>query len=280
MSRERILITVKAYPTLSNKYAELVCTAGFREDGSWVRIYPLPFRSLENEKRFKKYQWVEVDLEKNPKDKRPESYRLIDIKNINPLGPPIDTKNAWEKRRKLTLEKNIIHTNLNQIIQAAKNNDYSLAIFKPKEIVDFIAERTEPEWELSKEEAVKAAIRQGSLFDELELYPSDFELMPKLPWKFKYKFLDDEGKSSTLMIEDWEIGQLYWNYVNNGSPEEEAVNKVRKKYFDDLARTKDLHLFLGTTLRWHSIAPNPYVIVGTFYPPYMRQKQLSLFQDS
>ena len=33
MSKERVLIAVKAYPTLSKKYAELVCTAGFREDG-------------------------------------------------------------------------------------------------------------------------------------------------------------------------------------------------------------------------------------------------------
>ncbi len=273
MSRERVLIAVKAYPTLSKTYAELVCTAGFKEDGSWVRIYPVPFRSLRDTKRFKKYQWIEIDLEKNPKDPRPESYRPRGIEDIEPLQT-VDTKNAWEKRRKLILEKNTVHTNLNQIIQAAKNNEYSLAIFKPKEIVDFIAERTDSEWELSKEEAVKAAIRQGSLFDELELYPTDFKLMPKLPWKFQYKFLDDEDRSSILMIEDWEIGQLYWNCINNGSPEKEAVSKVRKKYFDDLAHTKDIHLFLGTTLRWHLIAPNPYVIVGTFHPPFMRQPSL------
>ena len=277
MPRERVLIAVKAYPTLSKRYAELVCTAGFREDGSWVRIYPLPFRSLGDEKRFKKYQWIEIDLEKNPKDPRPESYRPVDINNIKPLEF-IGTNNAWEKRRKFVLEKNTVHTNLDQIIQAAKNNEYSLSIFRPKKILGFIAEPTDSKWELSKEEAVEAAKRQGALFDELDLYPSDFKLMPKLPWKFKYEFLDDEGKSSTLMIEDWEIGQLYWNCLNNRSPEE-AVSKVRKKYFDNLARTKDIHLFLGTTLKWHLIAPNPYVIVGTFYPPYMKQKQLSLFQD-
>lgn len=85
MPKERILIVVKAYPTLSGRYAELVCTAGFREDGSWVRIYPIPFRSLKNDKRFKKYQWIEIDLQKNLKDSRPESYRPIDIDNIKPL---------------------------------------------------------------------------------------------------------------------------------------------------------------------------------------------------
>lgn len=37
MKKEWILIAVKTYPTLSEKYIELVCTAGFREDGSWIR---------------------------------------------------------------------------------------------------------------------------------------------------------------------------------------------------------------------------------------------------
>ena len=44
MARERVLIIVKTYPTLSRKYGETVCTAGLREDGSWMRIYPVPFR--------------------------------------------------------------------------------------------------------------------------------------------------------------------------------------------------------------------------------------------
>ena len=47
MGREKVLITVKTYPTLSRKHGELVCTAGVREDGSWVRLYPIPFRLLD-----------------------------------------------------------------------------------------------------------------------------------------------------------------------------------------------------------------------------------------
>ncbi len=277
MPRERILIAVKAYPTLSRTYTELVCTAGFREDGSWIRIYPLPFRSLDDERRFRKYQWIEIDLEKNEKDKRPESYRPRDI-NMDDmeLRETIGTDRAWEERRRLVLEKNTVHTNLNKIIKAAKNNEYSLAIFKPTEIVDFIAEPTEVDWEIDREKAAKAAMQQGVLFDDLKLYSKDFKLMPKLPWKFKYKFLDDEGKSSTMMVEDWEAGQLYWS-CRQRNTSEEASKKVREKYFDDFARTKDLHFFLGTTFRWHSTAPNPYVVIGTFHPPYV--KQLSFFQN-
>ena len=32
MEKQRILVTVKTYPTLSRKYGETVCTAGIRED--------------------------------------------------------------------------------------------------------------------------------------------------------------------------------------------------------------------------------------------------------
>ena len=71
--KEKILVLVKTYPTKSNKYVETVCTAGIREDGSWVRIFPIPFRRLEDYQRFKKYQWIECTLYKSEKDKRPES---------------------------------------------------------------------------------------------------------------------------------------------------------------------------------------------------------------
>ena len=47
VKQERILVTVKTYPTLSRKYGETVCTAGVREDGTWVRMYPVPFRRMD-----------------------------------------------------------------------------------------------------------------------------------------------------------------------------------------------------------------------------------------
>jgi len=54
--RKKILITVKTYPTLSKKYDELVCTAGIDEHGNWYRLYPIPFRKIDYDKRYKKYQ--------------------------------------------------------------------------------------------------------------------------------------------------------------------------------------------------------------------------------
>ena len=59
MEKQRILVTVKTYPTLSRKYGETVCTAGIREDGTWVRIYPVPFRRLNESEQYRKYDWTE-----------------------------------------------------------------------------------------------------------------------------------------------------------------------------------------------------------------------------
>lgn len=270
MAKERVFIVVKTYPTLSRTYTELVCTAGFREDGSWVRIYPSPFRFLTDGQRYKKYQWIELDLAKNGKDHRPESFSPVNIDDIK-LGATLGTEQGWAHRKKLIFEPNTIFTNLETIITAAKANEFSLAIFKPTKILNFLVEVAEPEWEIDKLEAAKAALDQGSLFDESK--NDDFDIMPKLPFKFKYRFVDDAGKVSTLMIEDWEIGQLYWNCLKNSTPKA-AAEKVRQKYLDDFAKTKDLYFFLGTTKEWHLRAPNPYVIIGTFHPPFTDQLSL------
>ena len=97
MSRFKVLITVTAYPLPSRSYDELVCTAGFLEDGSWIRIYPVPFKFLN----FRKYQWVDINLKKRGhKDFRPESYSpdSFDLKNMKVISK-IDTKNYWAERK-------------------------------------------------------------------------------------------------------------------------------------------------------------------------------------
>lgn len=271
MALTRVLITVKTYPTLSTKYEELVCTAGFREDGSWIRIYPVQFRQRPYGQQYKKYQWIEMDLVKNDNDFRPESFRPFshntEIKLLSEVPADGD---AWHERRKLVLGK--VYYNLEELIAEAKDKSLhtSLAVFKPTAIKDFIVEEVERDW--SKEKL--ASLQQLNLFASATDDKS--EVVKKLPYKFSYRFEDNQGKSSKLMIEDWEIGALYWNlYEQYNHDEPKAIAGVRAKYFDDFANTKDLHLFLGTTLEFHvKNAPNPFVIIGTFHPKAITQAKL------
>lgn len=270
MALTKVLITVKTYPTISSKYDELVCTAGFREDGSWVRIYPVPFRKKSYNEQYKKYDWIELDLVKNDSDFRPESFRPKTMESeINVIGH-IDPVSNWEERKQFCLGK--VYYNLTELISEAKDQKIctSLAVFKPAEIVDFIAEPVSREWD-------KAKIAK---LNQLNIFETDasgkFEIVQKLPYKFKYIFRDTQGTESRLMIEDWETGQLYWNCVaRHEGDEQKAVKDVRKKYFDDFAKTKDLYFFLGTTQAHHFASYNPFVIIGTFHPK--KETQMKLF---
>lgn len=271
MALTKVLIAVKTYPTLSTKYDELVCTAGFLEDGSWVRIYPIPFRKLDYDKRYSKYDWVEIDLQKNSTDFRPESHKPRSIDTAFNVVGHINTDNNWHDRRKIVLNK--VHTNLGKLIKEAKdkNTSTSLAVFKPTEILDFTVEAVEREWDKEKLTTLKAKAQQMQLF---QLAENPFEVVNKLPYKFSYKFKDDEGTISKLMIEDWEIGALYWNSIKRHQghvQERKACEDVKKKYWNDFALTKDLYLFLGTVYESHAKNyPNPFVIIGTFHPTHQK----------
>jgi len=265
------LITVKTYPTLSRKYDELVCTAGLDEQGNWYRLYPITFRKLEYENQYPKYSWIEVDIEKNPSDPRPESYRP-NVDAIKILGKIEADGEAWTERRKIVLKK--YNTNLEQHIKEAKDKTIgtSLAVFKAKEILDFTCEQTAREWDSEILEYIKSNDLQLKLFEKSD---NPFEVVKKLPFKFSYKFIDDSDKPSRMMIEDWEIGQLYWNCLkSNNYDETAACRDVRKKYFDDFAKTKDKYLFLGTTREFHFVGLNPFIIIGTVHPKRIEQAEL------
>lgn len=272
---EKVLITVKTYPNLSNAYEELVCTAGIREDGSWIRLYPIPFRHMDYDRQFKKYQWVEVMTRKRSQDMRPESHepRCDTFR----MGQSIGTQDNWRERKEHVLRR--VHTGLEELIAGAHNNQLSLAVFKPERFLDFESELVPEDKRVehkAKMEGIMATRKQLDLMDD---GPKQIKLADQPDYNFYYTFKDCNGKKSRMQIEDWETQALYRNCLppNDSSPEskEQAAKKVRQKYWDDHALTKDLHLFLGTTLEFHRRkAKNPFTIIGTFYPGKEAQSPL------
>ncbi len=105
MALTKVLITVKTYPTISEKYDELVCTAGFLEDGTWIRIYPVPYRKRACAEQYKKYDWIELDLVKNRSDFRPESYRPKSLDTEIKVVGHIGTSQNWAEK-KILFRKN------------------------------------------------------------------------------------------------------------------------------------------------------------------------------
>src|SRR5690606_27482599 len=208
-----------------------------------------------------KYTWIELDLDRRTDDFRPESFspKNYDFRDLEHFEK-IDTKGNWALRKEICLKN--VFTNLDELIELSKApNNKSLATFKPTRIERLEIVEDEAEWKNEWKELRK----QGDLFFQ-DMDPEI--LIRKLPFKFYYRFQDDSGKSSRLMIEDWEIGALYWNCLKAASGNKaEALKKVRQRYEEEFIAKKDIYFFLGTTRQWHMRrSKNPFVIIGVFYP--------------
>jgi hypothetical protein len=167
----------------------------------------------------------------------------------------------------------------NELIDTAKSDGTSLAIFKPTKVSDFVVEEVERDWDPNKLTILRGLSQQLNLFQTPEEILEEFKVVPKVPYKFFYKLEDDTGKNSKMMIEDWEIGMLYFNCLKQADFNESVAKaKVKEKYFDYFL-TRDLHFFLGTTKQYHNVAPNPFIIIGAFCPPKPSpNQQLRLFE--
>ena len=268
----RVLITIKTYPLPSRSYTELVCTAGLLNGEKWIRMYPIPYRFLQDQQKYPKYSWIELNLTRKKDDFRPESYSpKLGVDEPIKVFEQIGTTDAWAARKSYVLKE--VFTSMKDLIALAKdpNQRKSLATLKPARIVDFVIEEDEREWNPKWMEQLK----QFNMF-ELPTPHGQKKLVKKLPYKFSYRFFSEGDKTShKMMIEDWEIGALFWNslYRKDGD-EQAALELVKQKYLEEFAE-KDLYLYVGTTLKFHAMsAPNPFVIIGVFYPPKTDQLPL------
>lgn len=269
----RVLITVKTYPNPSSKYDELVCNAGLLETGEWIRIYPVKFRALPYDQQYSKYDWIELDLVRNTGDFRPESYRPrmgID-ENIITVDSISTGKNRdWRERKRLVLNKEVF-SSMQDLIKLSKQEKIwkSLATVKPKEIVKFEIQPTDRDWDPQLLEKLK----QMSLFAiGPESTGRELQVVRKLPYKYFYHFVTQgDERPRRMMIEDWELGALYWKWLAQTEGDEVAANELVREKFEEELLSRDLYFFVGTTKANHLRAPNPFIIIGVFYPPHTNQ---------
>lgn len=244
--RRKILITVKTYPYLSIQHQEIVCTAGFLEDGTWIRLYPIRYRYIKEQ--FKKYQWIEVEVAKHPRDNRPESYFLTGAIR---LGLKIGTDHGWRERKRIVLTRG--HTDI-CALNRTKDLEISLAVIKPFRIANFYWEPTTREWDQKQLDFMK----QHQLFEEKA------KPLEKIPYYFKYHIFcgSHTCPGHRIMIEDWETMQLY-RAMRDKYGESVGLEKVKEKFFDQMcAPDRETYFFVSNHYRWKT-----WMIVGVFWPP-------------
>jgi hypothetical protein len=262
---------VKAYPALSRKYGEVSCVAGVEMTASgprWIRLYPIPFRSLDDDQQFSKYQRVRLRVEAHRGDLRPET-RRPDRDSIELLGAPISSRNAWELRRRFV--EPLMASSMCEISRQQRRNGTSLGVFRPGRIVDFKIEKANVDE--AKRQIAKAWSAQTSLLDGLgpDERASQVREIEQVPWTFRYRYQCNDaecpGRHSQSII-DWEISQFYRRVRHF----DDWRDRMRKRWVDEVCGAeRDTAFFVGSMHQY----PRSFLILGVWWPP-RRPEQLAL----
>jgi hypothetical protein len=254
---KRVLIVVKTYPTPAMSGVEVSCTAGITEDNKWIRLFPVPYRFLDEDRRFSRYQWINVNVTKAPRDPRPESYKLNEQTiQISGKEPP------WEGRWKYVAPLKSESLCEIQRVQRA-NGSPTLGIFKPGKITRLSIEDGGDAWTQKQ----LLALNQDTMLSQSR----PIDRLEKIPFDFKYVFqcADVGCKGHKLSCTDWEMGQAYRSWKRQYGAKWET--HFRRRFENEMTSKFDTHFFVGT-MHGH---PKTWIIVGLYYPP--RPSALPLF---
>jgi len=247
---KRVLITVRTYPSPARKSIESSCTAGIC-DGKWIRLFPMPYRQLKRNQKFKKYQWVEMRVQKARNDPRVESYNP-DRESIKPISGVLPTASQWEARKKLIFPlKSSSLCELQRIRD--ERGEPTLGLFKPAKIKRLKIDADTADWTPDE----KKALQQMHMFDTEP--PEELE---KIPFKFSYLFdcADAQCKGHQMICTDWEMSGLYRNLRQSHGDKWELP--FRERYEHEMIDKYDTHFYVGT-IHQH---PASWIIVGVFRP--------------
>lgn len=252
---EDLLILTKTYPNPSAKYRETTCVAALTREGEMRRIYPVPFRFLDGNHQFQKWEWIRASITHATDDRRPESFK-IDTDSIQRSGKKIGTQDGWRERREW-IDRHLVE-GFEALETRRQQTGQTLGFIRPTRLLELII-KPEKYNDWTDEDRVKL-MREGLFDSEAARRRAPLK---KLPYSFYYAY-ETIGETGTItnrhMLTDWEVGALYWRCQRDYGAKWEDY--FRKKLEQEFA-TKDLYFLMGTVHRF----PDIWLIVGLVYPP-------------
>lgn len=246
-----VLVTVKAYPSISTKYSEAVCVAGVRLDTAtpeWVRLFPVGFRDLEREHQFEKYDVIHLRARKHSTDTRQETWRP-DVDSIEVLRH-LPAGGTWPERRAIV--ERLVGPSMCALRRGRVRNGPgpSLGLVKPREVRG-VRVADEKAWSAGQ----LGTVGQTNLLTEKS------ELV-KPAHAFFYDWVCEERgcNGHRQKIVDWELGQSYrsWKYIGA-----ELINAVSTKWHGAMcAPDREPMFFVGD----QHTRPGQFLVLGTFWP--------------
>lgn len=243
--RRRVCVLVKAYPQPSQKYEETVCVAAVTEDHQLVRLYPIRFRHLPEEKRFNRFDWIEVEMTRALDDPRSESFKVKeDTIQIVRRG---EKQSADEKVR---LWKPCVVESLELLKAQQHDTKRSLGIVRPD------ADSVKFTYEILGRASEEAQETTQSVYFQQSLLEKPLTQLPGPEYVFRYRF-NSGGNKHEMQLHDWEVEATYHSYKAKYGSAQGALDKM-VEYFQTLAPTRNLHLIMGNMHK----RPWQFIIIG------------------
>lgn len=251
----RVLITVKAAPNPSETYGETVCVAGIRidqETHQWVRLYPINFRDLESNRKFRKYDIVFLRARPAAADPRPESYRpLIDTVRTEA------TVSGWERRKQFVMDH--VRLSMCDVLAAVRDDPpaRSLAAIRPR-VVKGLRIKPHPGWTAAEQAKIDAYVRQEDL---LSVGPRTPLEAPRFRGWYDYLCESPACRGHQQGIHDWEWVGLQRKL--RGWSDDAAQAELRRKFLDEMyGPDRDTILYVGNQAKHQQ----GFMALGVFYP--------------
>lgn len=231
------------------------------------RLYPVPFRMIEEGQQFRKWQWIDVRLEKASKDRRPESHKLF-VDTIT-CEDVIDTRNEWFARWKW-LDKIPAFDSFDALENGRLNDNLSIALLRPKRLLELeIAQARNQEWTAEEKDKLMREQMQGNLFSETEA-KRQVRALRKVPFDFYYRYVCDTPGGEVEYrhkIVDWEAGALFWNCRHDHGADWEVPFRAR---LEGQIGGKNLMFLMGNQHRFQ----DQWLIISLVYPPGQKPAEM------
>jgi hypothetical protein len=254
---EGILIWGKTYPELSSKYYETVCTGGVRENGEFIRLYPIPFRYLGDNSSFTKYQWIRVKIKKSKEDPRPESFKVDPATIVLEETIPSDKFEWFERKRHIFPMQKFNFGSAESLFAENRSCKRSMGFVRPAKVHDIIMEeRPTEDYNTFKRklEENRQRSKQTDLFEEPTI--TELKQLQFISKRFKVQWSCDcsECKGHNMSILDWEAYELQRKIGAN-----EALVRLKQIL---MSGDYNVGFFLGN-FRLH---PTAFTIGSIWYP--------------
>jgi hypothetical protein len=230
------------------------------ESGALIRLFPVPFRLIRDEQRFKKWQWISAQIYRASDDRRPESHKIY-VDTISLDGAPLPLKGEWAARRD-ALSRLAMFSDFAALDEARVSEGVTLGLVRPTRILGLdIAPVDNPEWTPEELHKLVQHQQQAGLFDDDDA--RQVTTLRKLPYSFHYNYVCEvggEARTYRHKVADWEAGALYWKCRTRHRDGWEVPFRAK---LEQILPAADLQFLMGTIHRF----PDQWLIVSLIYPP-------------